>query len=134
MVSAKTNAENNINDFLARHGTKGFIKLFLSNYLYELALYYLHTEKNKSHQVIEDTSYRFYVDRKQRVYSPKELERFKQDLRQECDKKATAIVKKLEASHDLTKIGASIADNPKVSRLLQEAFQNIVEGEDESSD
>jgi hypothetical protein len=126
-MSSKTNAEGKLRAFLDAHGQEGFLKLLLSNYLFELAMYYLHSEKNPAAQIRDDTSYRFYVDGQERVYAPEEIERFKGDLRKECKKKAIAIVENLREMEILDKLDQDITKNPAVLEQVQKAFESITQ-------
>lgn len=126
-MSSKTDAEAKLQQFLSKHGREGFLKLLLTNYLFELAMYYLHSEKNPAAQIREDTGYRFYVDSQEKVYPPEEIERFKNDLRAECKKKAAVIVANLRKMEILDKLGEDITQNPAVVELVQKAFESITQ-------
>lgn len=125
MVTNKSSAESNLREFFEKHGREGFLKLLLTNYLFELAMYYLHSEKNPAAQVSEDTSYRFYVDGRERVYPPEQIERFKRDLRAECKKKATLVVETLRKMGLIERLSEDVMAEPKVSELVQKAFESI---------
>lgn len=51
MTTSKADAERNLKEFLDKYGREGFLRLLLTNYLFELAMYYLHTDKNPAAQV-----------------------------------------------------------------------------------
>lgn len=125
MPENKDIAESNIQEFLKKYGEKGFLELLLTNYLFELVMYYLHSEKNPSAQIQEDTSYRFYVDGREQVYPPEQIEKFKHDLRAECKKKAVLIVEKLEKMGLIEKLTENVMTEPKVVQLIQETFESI---------
>lgn len=127
MTTSKADAERNLKEFLDKHGREGFLRLLLTNYLFELAMYYLHTDKNPAAQVREDTGYRFYVGGKERVYKPNEIERFKQDLRIECEKKALLIIENLKKMEILEKLHEDFMADPKVAKLVQEAFESMTQ-------
>lgn len=126
MTMTRAGAENNLKEFLDRHGKDGFLRLLLTNYLFELAMYYLHSEKNPP-AVREDTGYRFYVDGRKRVYKPEAIERFKQDLRRECEKKALLIIDNLKKTDALDKLDTNFIADPKVAKLVQEAFESLTQ-------
>jgi len=125
MTTSKADAEKNLREFLDAHGKEGFLRLLLTNYLFELAMYYLHTEKNPAAQVKEDTGYRFYVDGRDRVYKPEEIERFKRDLRTECVKKANLIIQTLKEKELLEKLDQDFMADPQVAKLVQDAFESL---------
>ena len=125
MVTNKARAESNLREFLEKHGREGFLKLLLTNYLFELAMYYLHSEKNPSAQVMEDTSYRFFVDGRERVYPPEQIDRFKRDLRAECGKKAALVVETLRKMELVERLSEEVLAEPEVAELVQKAFESI---------
>lgn len=52
-------ADKNLQDFLEKHGSEGFLKLFFTNYLVNLVSYYIQTRgKTKD----EDPGYLFHFD------------------------------------------------------------------------
>jgi hypothetical protein len=127
MVTTRIKAENNIREFLKTHGNEGFLKLLLTNYLYELVMYYLHSAKNPAAQVREDTSYRFYVDGQERVYPPEKIEQFKHGLHAECKKKAEFIVGTLRKMELIERLTENVMADPQVAQLVHEAFESITE-------
>jgi hypothetical protein len=127
MTVNKAEAESNLRGFLEKHGREGFLRLLLTNYLFELAMYYLHTEKNTAANIREDTGYRFYVDGQNRTYGAEEIEKFKRDLRQECRKKAVVVVQKLADMNLVARLTEDYMTDPKVAQLVQEAFESITQ-------
>jgi len=128
MTTDRPNAEKNLKDFLEKHGKEGFLKLLLRNYLYELAMYYLHSGTHKP-IVTEDTGYQFYVDGDGRSYRPEQIAKFKKDLKLECLRKAGQIVDKIRSLGILQDLDKDVLNNPKVVELIQEAFESIVKPE-----
>jgi hypothetical protein len=126
MTTTKVDAEKNLREFLGRHGKDGFLRLLLTNYLFELAMYYLHSDKNPP-AVKEDTGYRFYVDGRERVYKPEAIERFKLDLRKECEKKALLIIENLKTMQVIEKLDADFMTDPKVTELVGKAFESLTQ-------
>lgn len=126
MTTTKADAEKNLREFLDAHGKDGLLRLLLTNYLFELAMYYLHSDKNPP-AVKEDTGYRFYVDGKERVYQPEAIEQFKLDLRRECEKKALLIIENLKKTDALDKLDTDFIADPKVAKLVQEAFESLMQ-------
>jgi hypothetical protein len=123
MTTNKNTAEKNLKEFLESQGKEGFLKLLLKNYLYELAMYYLHSGKSV---VKEDTGYQFYVDGTGRAYSPSRIEQFKKDLESECLRKASRIVDEIKQLEILENIGKDFLTNTHVARLVQQAFEDII--------
>lgn len=124
-MANKTDAESNIQEFLKKHGREGFLELFLTNYLFELVMYYLHSEKNPGAQVLEDTSYTFYAGGREQVYPPEQIEKFKRDLRAECRKKATLIIETLRKMQLLERLTEDVMAEPEVAKLVEKAFKSI---------
>ena len=116
------NAEQNIKEFIAKYGKEGFLKLFFTNYLYELAEYYLHSRGKKD----EDAGLLFYVDFKGRIYSPQELAQFRNDLRKACSERAVRIVQKIRDLGLVEQLGEDPSANPEVSRLLTKSLDEIL--------
>ncbi|HXQ91951.1 MAG TPA: hypothetical protein VN739_03025 [Nitrososphaerales archaeon] len=127
MSATKEDAEKNLKAFLKEHGREGLLELFLTNYLFELVMYYLHSEKNKP-AVNDDTAYRFYVDGRDRVYPAEKIEAFKRELRTECRKKAVAIVTIIKEKELLDKLEREILEDPQIAQLASAAFQSMVSG------
>jgi len=127
MSATKEDAEKNLKEFLKEHGREGLLELFLTNYLFELVMYYLHSEKNKP-AVNDDTGYRFYVDGRDRVYPAEKIETFKRELKAECQKKAVAIVTIIKEKELLDKLEREILEDPHIAQLASAAFQSMVAG------
>jgi hypothetical protein len=120
MVEVK--AEQNVNEFIKKHGKEGFLKLFFTNYLHELVQYYLHSRGKKG----EDTGLLFYVNFRGRAYSPQELDHFRNDLRRACGEKATQIVQKIKELGILERLGEDPLADPKISRILADSLDEII--------
>jgi len=114
--------EENIKEFMQKYGKEGFLKLFFANYLYELAEYFLHSKGKKG----EDAGLLYYVDFRGRVFTPQELEQFRNDLRKACSEQATRIVQKIKELDLLERLGEDPSANPEVSRLLTESIDEIL--------
>jgi len=125
MSATKEDAERNLNEFLQMHGRKGFLKLFVTNYLFELVMYYLHSEKSEP-AVQEDTGYRFYVDGKDRVYPAQKIDTFKKELKIECGKKAETIVAFIKEKGLLERLEDEILEDPNVAQQIVDAFESMV--------
>jgi hypothetical protein len=125
MSTTKTDAEKNLNEFLASHGREGFLELFLTNYLFELVMYYLHSKKSKP-AVQEDTSYRFYIYGKDRVYPAEKIDTFNRELKVECRKKAAAIVAFIKQKELLGKLEQDILQDPNIMQQIVDAFGSMV--------
>lgn len=119
---AEPKAEQNIKEFITKYGKEGFLKLFFTNYLYELAQYYLHSKGKKG----EDAGFLFYVDFRGRVYSPEELAKFRNDLRKACSERAVRIVQKIRDLDLVEQLGEDPSASLQVSRLLTESLDEIL--------
>jgi len=123
----RADVESNIREFLEKYGKEGFLELLLTNYLYELTMYYLHSEKNPP-AVKEDTSYRFYVDGREQVYSSEETDAFRRDLRTECKRKARSMVDGLKEQKLIEKLSWPVSADPEIVSLVTSAFESIMKG------
>jgi hypothetical protein len=90
-------------------------------------MYYLHTGTNKNVEVREDTGYRFYVDGQDRAYAPEQIERFKEDLRKECEKKSALIIQRLDEMELIERLNTDFMSDPRLAELVQDAFRSITQ-------
>lgn len=125
MPISKDDAENNLNEFLKRYGRDGFLKLFLTNYLQELVLLYLHSRPRKES---DDTSSLLYVNFRGQSYTNSQIDDFKKRLRQECATRAEQIVDTVTTSGLLDRLAEDPSENPQVSQELEVAFRSIIKG------
>ena len=105
MSTNQRGAEVNIRDFVQKHGEVGFLKLLLTNYIFELV--------------------RHHVDRLE-LASPEQIERFRQELHSECSRRADLIANKLgkELPDKLTE---EFIRNLTVARLVDQALESTIE-------
>lgn len=120
-MNSPKDAENNLKEFIDHHGVEGFLTLFFTNYLNELVLHFLHS-KGKGDS---DTS-RLYYAYRDKTYTPKEIERFEDDIKLECSKRAKAIVGSLKKANLLEKLTDKPLEDPKVMELLHENLESIL--------
>lgn len=124
MASEKRKMEKNITEFLERHGQEGFLKLFLTNYLYDLVMYYLHSSGRDRE---EDTSYHFYFGADDRVYSAEEIDRLREAVRKECSRRASLIVSEMKRRKILDKaIRSPKQMSPELFKLVQDALKGML--------
>jgi hypothetical protein len=116
------NVDENVKEFFARYGEEGFLQLFLTNYLYELIQYFLHSKMSGE----DDLSLLYYVPYQNKIYSLEENEDFENKLRKECQNSAKKIVKELTKSNTITKIGRYPLEHPEVAKLLADEFESIL--------
>lgn len=118
-----SNEEKNVKEFMEKYGKEGFLKLFLTNYLYELVMYYIHSSSTKED---EDTGFRFYVNALNKSYSIKEIDQFKKDIRAECSKKADVIIAEIKELGILEELSKDPTSNPKVMELIKKSFEGLI--------
>lgn len=123
MPISKEDAEHNLNEFLQRYGREGFLKLFLTNYLQELVLLYIHSRPRKES---DDTSSLIYVNFRGRNYTTAQVDDFKKQLRQECAARAEQIVGRARNSGLLERLTEDPLMDPQVSQELETAFRSII--------
>lgn len=123
MPISKDDVEHNLKEFLQKYGREGFIKLFLTNYLQELVLLYLHSRPRKES---DDTSSLIYVNFRGRNYTSAQIDDFKKRLRQECATRAEQIVGRIRNSGLLERLSEDPSKDPQVSQELEAAFRSII--------
>lgn len=122
MASQPSEADRNFREFFDRHGKEGFLQLFLTNYLFELVQYFLHSElKGK-----DDTSITYYINFRGRLYRPEEIDQFEADLKEECRRRAQTVVKQLKELGIAEQIARDPLMHPKVSELVVQQLENIL--------
>jgi hypothetical protein len=97
--------------------------LFLTNYLFELILMYLHSKPRNEK---DDTSYLFYVNFRGESYSADQIDNFKAALKKECARRAVYIVKIAKESGLLERLGEDPTKDPRISEQLDQVFGSIV--------
>lgn len=121
-MTTPTNADKNLKEFLEKYGEEGFLKLFITNYLFELVNYFLHSKGEDKN----DPSYLMHVNYKGVPYGPQEIDKFNAAIKQECSKRANLIVEELKKTGSLKKFMSEPTADPEVASLLEKAFQSIV--------
>jgi hypothetical protein len=129
-------ASQKVASFMAKYGEKGFLTLYLSNYLFELVISYV---RSQSEAESKDSAYQFHLNKNDRPRSVKQDEEFRQALRIECDKKASKIVANLEKrgllprfSEDIDRITAET--NEEVHSALKEIFEKVLKAKWEATE
>ena len=121
-MTSTADADRNLKEFINRYGPEGFLILYFTNYLFELTMHFLHSRGEGD----KDTSQLYYVYRGE-VYSPAEIEGFEKELKRECSKRARTIVDFLKERDLLDKLTVESLKNPRISALLQENLESILE-------
>ncbi len=119
-------AERNIKEFINKYGLEGFYELLISNYLFELLMYYLHSERNPTSKQNGSASYKFYIDGRERIISTQELEDFSKKLNNECSKIAKVIVSRLDEEDLLKSLHKKGLFSPKIVKLMEETIDSII--------
>ena len=120
-------AEDNLQKFLEKHGTDGFLKLFYTNYLFDLITYYIQT-KGKTKE--DDPSYLYHFNTKGKPFSPEEIDNFNEKLQKTCSEYATKIIDSLKTQTNLDELVTKPLD-VNSRELLDKAFEKIIKGFDE---
>ena len=122
----KENAEENIKQFIEKHGQKGFLELILSNYLFELIMFYLHTDKSDRAKQDEAASYRFYVNNEEKTFTFEQIDDFKEELKEECNRKAKEMSLLIIEKNTLQKIDESLLLNDEIINMMEESMNEIL--------
>lgn len=112
----------NLVEFFEEHGEEGFLDLFLTNYLFELVQYFLHSRSNGK----DDTSIAYYFDFEGKKFSQESLDKLEVGIRRECSRKAKEIVQKLKELSILEKIVNKPLDSPEVADLVKQNLEEIL--------
>jgi len=121
------NADENLKKFLEKHGTEGFLKLFFSNYLFDLVDYYLQTKGTSKDN---DPGYLFYFNLNGEPESLDKIEKFRMGLKQTCLDHAKTIVDSLKQSYNIEESATDPIDKNSQA-LLDSAFEKIIKKFDE---
>ena len=119
-------AEENLQNFLEKHGTDGFLKLFYTHYLFDLVTYYIQTNTN---QKDDNPSYLYYFDIKDNPFSTKQIDNFNKKLQIICSEHALKIVTSLKTQTDFDDLVTKPL-NVDSRNLLDTAFKEIIGGFD----
>lgn len=115
-------ADSNFKKFLEQHGEEGFLRLFFTNYLYEIVSYYLHSQGDND----DDPAYLMHVNYEGKLRPLADIDKFDSAIKKECAIKANEIVQILRNDGDLRNFISEPLMNPKIRSLLEAAFQALV--------
>lgn len=122
MARRSSEADRNLREFFERHGEEGFLKLFLGNYLFELVQYFLHSELKGN----DDTSITYYVNYRGRLYGKEDMDQFEADLKEECSRRAEAVVQQLKEMGIVERIAREPLIHPEVTELVVQQLETIL--------
>jgi len=122
MTKKLNKVDENVKEFLNRYGKEGFLQLFLTNYLYELIQYFLHSKMRGE----DDLSLSYYTTHQKKLYSSEEIKSFEDKLRKECNIGAKRVVEELKRTNLIDKIDSFPPKNPKVARIISDEFEHIM--------
>ena len=114
-------AEKNLENFLEKYGMDGFLKLFYTNYLFDLVTYYIQSQDNVRER---NPSYLYHFDIKGNPFPPTKIDNFNRRLKTVCSEHALKIVTSLKDQTNL----ADLVTNPldvNSRKLLDDAFEKI---------
>ena len=74
-------AEKNLENFLKKYGMEGFLKLFYTNYLFDLVTYYIQSQDNVRER---NPSYLYHFDIKGNPFPPTKIDDFNRRLKTVC--------------------------------------------------
>ena len=121
------NAEENLQNFLENCGIEGFLKLFYTNYLFDLITYYIQTKASVKEN---NPSYLYHFNSKGNPFSSTQVDDFNKRLKIVCSKHAQKITTSLQSQTNLVDLVTKPLDvNSK--ELLDDAFKKIIQEFDE---
>jgi len=116
-------AEQNIKQFTDKFGQDGFLRVYFSKYLYEIADYYLHSKGTNPE---EDSGFLYYFGSNQKLFSPQELDDFRKNLRIACKDKSTNIVERIKQRDVLLQLRKVVA-SPDTARELADVIDEVLQ-------
>ena len=120
-------ATDNLQKFLEEHGTGGFLKLFYTNYLFDLITYYIQTKGTTKE---DDPGYLYHFNIEGKPFSPEQIDKFNEKLKKICLEYATKIVDSLKSQTNLDELVSKPLDTDSRT-LLDNAFEKIIKGFEE---
>lgn len=130
-------AEENIKEFMKKHGPKGFLILYFSKYLFNLLKFQLKS-KFANIDPEKDPAYIFYT-KNGKITKLSDIERYENELYEVCKQKAKVIVEELEKDSNFSSLfkgDFSKVKDPQLEKKfeasLHQIFKNLQEDKDES--
>jgi hypothetical protein len=124
MVNNFNDAEKNIKEFLEKKGKEGYVRLFLSNFLFEFMMYWLRSEDDENS--LYNTAFKFHLKGKN-IASLKDTEDYQKKIKEVCKIKADKIVDKLKNEKIIEEIDSFSLDDPKINTLIQTVIEEVFE-------
>jgi len=115
--------EKNLKQFMEKFGQDGFLQVYFSKYLYEIADYYLHST---SPNVESDTGYWYYFAVKEKLFSPQQLDDFRTNLRSQCTIRSKPLVDRLKQIGLLQKLLKDPSLNPETTHELANELEQVL--------
>ena len=112
----------NIEDFLDKHGEKGYLTLYLTNYIYKFVSFIL----NCPIEGYDDPSYISRIEKNIPMVNTSELD---SKLYSECKKEAERIVKEFESKNSLADISET-----NFNKTVEKIIKSFKEEKDEEND
>ena len=120
---SSSDTEKKMNEFIEKYGYEGYFELFISNYLYELIQYILHSKSRVRADAL--VTY-YYTDSEGKILPPEEMKTFENELKNKCKLRSKVIVKKLTEINFFDKIHAEPFSDPEFASILQNAIHEIL--------
>ena len=117
-------AEKNIVEFFDKQRIQGFLRLYFTNYLFEIVMQFVRSGRKERDL---DSAYAYhFVDGK--LVPPEDEKKFKVELRRECRDKAGLIVSKIQERELIEKFGLDLDSITKqMTVTVNEALKAILE-------
>lgn len=116
-----SDAEKNIKGFVEKYGTEGFMRVFLSNYLFELILYQLRSEDTTQSY---NSALKFHMKGKD-IASLKDTEAYQDEIKKICAKKAGYIIERLKKEGIVESWEKIQFNDPRISEIIQDSLKEI---------
>ena len=119
-------AERNIKEFMDKHGVEGFLKLYFAKYLLKLIVSELKSKLGTelAEGISRDPGTIFYY-KDNKIEKLSDIEKYKEQLSEECKKKANEVVKELKKDNKFKDLFKAFKGDYKELRdpKLEERFE-----------
>lgn len=122
MESQLSKADRNFKEFLDRFGNEGLLQLFITNYLYELVQYFLHSRSDGE----IDTSIEYYLNFKGIRYKAEEIDQFEAELWKDCGERAKKVVLQLKKLDLIKKIAHEPLSHPETADIVINELERVL--------
>ena len=131
MLLNDTEIQNNIDEFVEAHGVEGFFRVYFREYLFQLLNEEIEAATNDPES---DSALQLHFS--QNVETDQELEKFEEQLRDQCANRADELVEKIQDQPELAPIfedaDVELLEHEGVEEMIRHTMHEMIEAwEDE---